>query len=126
MPAVPACILEPLPEEFLAQLPEHHEKHPWGCHNPRIADELVFDRLILVLVSGMGYERVADGTCSATTIRRRRDEWIACGAGEAIQLAALSAYDRMISLELGHLAADRCQTKAPWGIAEVRPKGAMG
>jgi hypothetical protein len=115
VPAVPACILEPLREEFLAQLPEHHDGHPWGCHNPRIPDELVFDRLILVLVSGMGYERVADEACSATTLRRRRDEWIACGVGEGLRLAALAAYDRMIGLELEHLAADGCQTKAPGG-----------
>jgi hypothetical protein len=80
VPAVPACILEPLREEFLALLPAHRDDHPWGCHNPRISDEPVFDRLILVLVSGMGYERVADAGCSATTIRRRRDEWIALGA----------------------------------------------
>jgi hypothetical protein len=56
----PARILEPLREEFLALLPVHRDDHSWGCHNPRIADDLVFERLILVLVSGMGYERVAD------------------------------------------------------------------
>lgn len=94
VPAVPACNLEPLREEFLAQRPEHHDGHPWGCHNPRIPDELIFDRLILVLVSGMGYQRVADEACSATTLRRRRDEWIACGVGEGLRLAALTAYDR--------------------------------
>jgi transposase len=115
VPAVPACILEPLREEFLALLPEHRDDHPWGCHNPRIPDELVFDRLILVLVSGMGYERVADDACSATTIRRRRDEWIAAGMGEALRMAVLTAYDRMIGLELERLAADGCQTKAPSG-----------
>ncbi|MDX6330696.1 MAG: hypothetical protein QOI83_3079, partial [Streptomycetaceae bacterium] len=64
------------------------------------ADDLVFERLILVLVSGMGYERVADEACSATTIRRRRDEWIAVGMGEALRLAALAGYDRMVGLEL--------------------------
>lgn len=115
MPVVPACILEPLREEFLALLPEHQDDHPLGCHNPRIPDTLVFDRLILVLVSGMGYERVADQACSATTIRRRRDHWITLGMGEALRLAALAAYDRMIGLELEHLAADGCQTKAPSG-----------
>ncbi|MEU3283261.1 IS5 family transposase [Streptomyces antibioticus] len=115
MSVVPACILEPLREEFLAQLPDHRDDHPLGCHNPRIPDALVFDRLILVLVSGMGYERVADQACSATTIRRRRDHWITLGMGEALRLAALAAYDRMVGLELEHLAADGCQTKAPSG-----------
>ncbi|MFB8206296.1 hypothetical protein [Streptomyces sp. NPDC056010] len=32
---------------------------------------MVFDKLIWALVSGMGYERVADATCSATTLRKR-------------------------------------------------------
>ncbi|MEY9963322.1 hypothetical protein ABIA33_001355 [Streptacidiphilus sp. MAP12-16] len=63
----------------------------------------------------MGYERVADEAYSATTIRRRQDAWIAAGVGEALRLAALAAYDRMIGLELEHLAADGCQTKAPCG-----------
>ncbi len=79
MPVVPACILEPLRKEFLALLPEHRDDHPLGCHNPRLPDALVFDRLILVLVSGMGYGRVADQACSATTIRRCRDHWITLG-----------------------------------------------
>ncbi|MGW0629762.1 IS5 family transposase [Streptomyces sp. NPDC002758] len=115
MPVVPSSILGPLRGEFLALLPSHHDGHPWGCHNPRIPDEVVFDKLILVLVSGMGYERVADESCSATTIRRRRDEWIAQGMGEALRLAALTAYEHMIGLELDQLSADGCQTKAPSG-----------
>jgi hypothetical protein len=32
-----------------------------------------------VLVFGCGYRRIADHTCSATTLRRRRDEWITLG-----------------------------------------------
>jgi hypothetical protein len=47
--------------------------------SPRIADRVVFDKLIQVLVFGCGYRRIADATCSATTLRRRRDEWIALG-----------------------------------------------
>ncbi|KUM96021.1 hypothetical protein AQI95_42770 [Streptomyces yokosukanensis] len=76
---------------------------------------MIFDKLIEVLVSGMGNERVADATCSATTLRRRRDEWIAAGAGEALRRATLAAYDRMIGLGLEQLSADGCQTKAPSG-----------
>jgi hypothetical protein len=33
-----------------------------------------FDKLIQILVFGCGYRRIADHTCSATTLRRRRDE----------------------------------------------------
>lgn len=96
-------------------LPEREDRHPLGCHNPRIADAMVFDRLVQVLVFGCGYERVADGHCSATTLRRRRDEWISLGVMEHLRLLVLSAYDRMIGLELDQLVADGCITKAPSG-----------
>ncbi|MFE4331464.1 IS5 family transposase [Streptomyces sp. NPDC056831] len=115
MSVVPASIITPIREEFLRLLPARPVTHPLGCHNPRIEDAVVFDRLVLALVSGMGYERVADGACSATTIRRRRDEWIAAGVADHLVLAVLRAYDQMVGLELEDLAADGCITKSPAG-----------
>ncbi|MFJ2260182.1 IS5 family transposase [Streptomyces sp. NPDC087844] len=115
MPAVPSCILDPIRDQFLALLPARKDSHPWGCHNPRISDALVFDRLVQVLVFGCGYERAADRLCSATTLRRRRDEWIAAGVMENLRLLVLGCYDRMIGLELDRLSADGCITKAPSG-----------
>lgn len=76
---------------------------------------MVFDKPALALVSGMGYERVADETCSAPTLRRRRDEWITAGAADHLALAVLRAYDRMVGLQLEELSADGCITKAPEG-----------
>jgi hypothetical protein len=61
------------------------------------------------------YRRIADQTCSATTLRRRRDEWVALGLAERLRLAVLGAYDRIFGLELDHLALDGCSTKAPCG-----------
>ncbi|MFE3907417.1 IS5 family transposase [Streptomyces sp. NPDC059153] len=115
MPAVPSCILAPIRDQFLALLPVREDRHPLGCHNPRISDALVFDRLVQVLVFRCGYERAADEHCSATTLRRRRDEWIAAGVMETLRLIALAAYDRMIRLELDRLSADGCITKASSG-----------
>jgi hypothetical protein len=45
---------------------------------------VVFDRLVQVLVFSASYTRVADASCSATTIRSRRDEWIAAGVFQAL------------------------------------------
>jgi hypothetical protein len=98
VPVVPASIIDPIRAECLALLPDREDTHPLGCHNPRIADAIVFDKLVLVLLSGIGYERVADATCSATTIRRRRDEWIAAGIIGHLVLAVLRAYDQMAGL----------------------------
>lgn len=115
MPVVPSCILDPFREQFLALLPVREVYHPLGCHRPRIDDVVVFDKLIEVLVFGSGYERIADSTCSATTLRRRRDEWIDLGIMEQVRLIALAGYDQMLGLELADLPADGCITKAPEG-----------
>ncbi|MGH4035271.1 IS5 family transposase [Actinomycetota bacterium Odt1-20B] len=115
MSVVPVSIIAPIREEFLSLLPQRRDEHPLGCHRPRIPDRVMFDRIVLALVSGMGYERVADEACSATTIRRRRDEWIEAGVVGHLVLAVLRAYDTMVGLELERLAADGCITKAPSG-----------
>jgi transposase len=115
VPALPSSVLEPLWVQVAALLPTHPDTHPLGCHRPRIADRVVFDKLVQVLVFGCGYRRIADTTCSATTLRRRRDEWIRAGVVEQLRLAVLAAYDRLFGLELEQLAVDGCITKAPCG-----------
>ena len=115
MPALPSCILDPLREQFLALLPARHVTHPLGCHRPRIDDAVVFDKLVEALVFGAGYERIACPGCSATTMRRRRDEWIRLGVWDRLRLCCLDAYDRMIGLDLADLAVDGCTTKAVCG-----------
>jgi transposase len=115
VPALPSSILEPLWVQVSALLPAHPKTHPLGCHRPRIPDRIVFDKLIQILVFGCGYRRIADHTCSATTLRRRRDEWIALDLAEQLRRGALATYDRLFGLELEHLAVDGCTTKAPCG-----------
>jgi hypothetical protein len=40
-----------------------------------IPERIVFEKLVQVLVFGCAYERIADASCSESTLRRRRDEW---------------------------------------------------
>lgn len=115
MPAVPPYIIEPIFEQFSALLPERKTSHPLGCHRPRIPDRVVFEKLVQVLVFGCAYHRIADASCSESTLRRRRDEWIASGAMERLREVALDAYDRIVGLELRDVAVDCCITKAPCG-----------
>src|SRR5215204_3638337 len=115
VPTLPSSVIDPLWDQFADLLPPHPDPHPLGCHRPRIADRVVFDTLIQILVFGCAYRRIADATCSATTLRRRRAEWISTGVANQLRLAVLDAYDRMLGLELGHLAVDSCTTKAPCG-----------
>jgi hypothetical protein len=74
-----------------------------------------------VLVVGCGCPRIADHTCSATTLGRRRDEWITTGVAEQLGRAVLAAYDRLVGLSLDHLAVDSCTTKAPCGGQTAGP-----
>jgi transposase len=115
VPALPSSILEALWVQVSALLPARQVHHPLGCHRQRIPDRVIFDKLIQVLVFGCGYRRIADHTCSASTLRRRRDEWISAGVAEQLRLAVLGAYQRLFGLELEHLAVDGCITKAPCG-----------
>ena len=117
-PAVPSWLLEPLWDQFAALLPDrpaYHPAHPLGCHKPRIADRIIFEKLIQVLRFGCSYASIADCACGATTIRDRRDEWIELGAMDELREIVLSAYDRLIGLELEEVAVDGCITKAPCG-----------
>ena len=115
MPAIPSCIIEPIWQQFADLLPDRKVDHPLGCHHPRIPDRVVFDKLVQVLVFGCAYKRIADRTCWATTLRRRRDEWISWGIMYTLQEIVLDSYDRMIGLDLSDVAVDGCITKAPCG-----------
>ena len=114
MSATKACIIDPIWDQFAALLPAHQEAHPLGCHRHRVPDRVVFDKLVQVLVFGCTYHRIADDSCSATTLRRRRDDWIVVGIMDRLLALVLDAYDRMIGLELGDIAIDECITKAPF------------
>jgi IS5 family transposase len=117
VPALKPCLIEPIWEQFCALLPERPQtNHPLGCrHRSRISERVVFEKLVEVLVFGCAYERIAEEGCSATTLRRRRDEWIEAGVMATLRVLALEAYDKLIGLQLSDVAVDCCITKAPCG-----------
>ena len=118
MPALPSWLTEPLWDQFAALLPARDEfdpTHPLRCHRRRISDRVVFDKLVQVLRFGCSYEGIADSTCSASTIRARRDEWIKAGVFVRLKQIALDAYDRIVGLLLADISVDGCITKAPGG-----------
>jgi hypothetical protein len=74
---------------------------------------VVFEKLVQILVFGCAYWRIAEEGCSATTLRRRRDEWIDLGVMEELEEMARESYDRVIGLDMAEVAVDCCITKAP-------------
>ena len=82
---MPPNFIEPVWEQFVALLPERLTNHLLGCHRTRISDRVIFEKLVQVLVFGCTYWWISDKGCSATTLRRRRDEWIEFGAMDALE-----------------------------------------
>ncbi|MGW0964419.1 IS5 family transposase [Streptomyces gelaticus] len=118
MPALPSWLTEPLWDQFAVLLParpEYQPDHPLGCHRRRISDRIIFDKMLQLLRFGCSYEAIADTTCSATTIRSRRDEWIRLGFFAEFKQIALDSYDRIVGLVLDRIAVDGSITKAPGG-----------
>ena len=101
-------------------MPTRQVHHPLGWHRQRIPDRVIFNKLIQILILGCGYRRIADATCSATTLRRR-DKWITLGVGERPRVGGAWPYQRLYGLELEHLAVDGCITKAPCGGQAAGP-----
>ena len=60
MPAISPYIFEPIWEQFRALLPERKVDHPLGCHRRGIPDQLLFEKLLQILVFGCAYWRIAD------------------------------------------------------------------
>jgi uncharacterized protein YbjT (DUF2867 family)/transposase len=116
VPALPSWLSAPLWDQFSALLPQrprYHPDHPLCCHRPRINDRIVFDKLLQLLRFGCSYEAIADTTCSASTIRNHRDEWIRLGIFSQLKKIALESYDRIVGLVLDQIAIDGSITKAP-------------
>ncbi len=84
-------------------------------HKPRIADRIIFEKLIQVLRFGCFYVSIADCACGATTIRDRRNEWIREGIFADLKTIARESYARIVGLVLEEIAVDGCITKAPGG-----------
>jgi transposase len=94
------------------------DEHPLGCHRSRVPDRVCFEGILIRLVTGCAWvdvEQLLGRAVSDTTLRGRRDEWLAAGVFDALAAEALAAYDRIISLDLSECAVDGSQHKAPAG-----------
>lgn len=103
-------------------LPEHIDDHPLGCHRPRISDRDCFEAILFRLVTGCSWDvagRLGNG--SETTLRHRRDQWLAAGVFDELVEHAIHSYDRIVELDLSEVAIDGSQHKAPFGGESTGP-----
>jgi transposase len=99
-------------------LPATTDEHPLGCHRRRVPDRVCFHGILIRLVTGCAWvdaERLLNGAVSDTTMRGRRDMWLAAGVFEALVAEALAAYDRVIGFDFSECSVDGSQHKAPAG-----------
>ena len=99
-------------------IPPAPESHPLGCHRPRVPGRLCLWGILVRLVTGCSWvsvEAILGHQVSDTTLRTRRDEWIAAGVFDRLRGHALDAYDRIIGLDLADVALDGSLHKAPCG-----------
>ena len=98
-------------------LPQPVDTHPLGCHRRRVPDRLCLWAILVRLVSGCSWvdaERLVGGV-SDTTLRARRDEWIAAGVFDQLAAVMLGIYDHEVGLAVEDACVDGSLHKAPCG-----------
>ena len=118
MRALEAEVVDAIWTAVASLLPPPDRSHPLGCHRPRVPDRLCFRGILIRLVTGASWvdiEAILEHRVSDTTLRARRDEWIDAGVFESLKTEALAGFDRIIGLDLDHVALDGSLHKAPYG-----------
>lgn len=118
MRALEAEVVDAIWTAVASLLPPPDRSRPLGCHRPRVPDRLCFRGILIRLVTGASWvdiEAILEHRVSDTTLRARRDEWIDAGVFESLKTEALAAFDRIIGLDLDHVARDGSLHKAPYG-----------
>ncbi len=118
MRALDPEVVDAIWETIEPMIPRPARNHPLGCHRRRIPDRLCFWGILIRLVTGCSWvtvEAILERRVSDTTLRSRRDEWVAAGVFDELRDHALEAYDRIIGLDLSEVALDGSLHKAPCG-----------
>ena len=117
MLALDPTVVDAIWASFAAYLPEQGVcAHPLGCHRQRISERDCFEAILFRLVTGCSWDVAGRlGKGSETTLRRRRDEWVAVGAFAHLVEEAICAFDKVIGLDFSDVSIDGSLHKAPAG-----------
>ena len=103
---------------FEPLIPMPTDTHPLGVHRRRKSDRDCFAVVLVRLVTGCSWEdaeRLCGNKVSDTTVRSRRDEWIAAGVFDKLETEAIAAYDKIVGLVFDDVAVDGSLHKSPCG-----------
>ena len=117
MRALDPAIYDTLFRLVVERLPSPPTHRYGGCRS-RISDEICFRGLFWRFVTGAAWETVEvmmDRQVSDTTLRSRRDEWVAAGVFDDLMEHALGEYDRLIGIDTDQVAIDGSSQLAPGG-----------
>jgi transposase len=118
MRALDPEVLDAVWEAIEPLVPVVVDGHPSGCHRRRCSDRDCFEVMLVRLAVGCSWEdaeRLCGNKVSDTTVRARRDEWLTAGVFDALAAEALTAYDRVIGLDLSDVSVDGSLHKSPAG-----------
>lgn len=107
-----------------ALIPPPPRTHPLGRHRQRVPDRLCFEGILIRLATGCSWtdtEVLLGGAVSDTTLRARRDEWVAAGVFEALAKQAIDGFDRIAGLDMSEVGIDGSSHKAPCGGTGTGP-----
>lgn len=114
-----------LSDELWAQIapliPKPIDRHPLGCHRPRVPDRAAMEAILFVLRTGCQWNALnATGICTSSSAHRRFTEWTRAGVFERLWQAGLVQHAQLRGIDWSWLAIDCAQTKAPLGGEKKR------
>ncbi|MGC0361638.1 transposase [Streptomyces sp. SAI-124] len=115
---LPSWLTELLWDQFAVLLPEQPEfqpYHPPGCHQRRLSDRVVFDKLLHLLCSGCPTRRSPTGPVRPPRSATAATSGSPLGVFARLKQIALEPYDRIVGLVLDQIAGDGSITEAPGG-----------
>lgn len=97
-------------------IPKTRDKHPLGCHRPRVPNRAAMDGIFFVLKTGCQWNALNEtGICSSSSAHRRFQEWVAKGVFKKIWKQGLAHYDAIKGIDWSFCSTDGALTKAPLG-----------
>ena len=97
-------------------IPKVKDKHPLGCHRPRVTDRSAMNAIFFVLKTGSQWNSLNETKiCSSSSAQRRFQEWVESRLFEKLWDNVLQKYDELKGLDFSFCSADGAITKAPLG-----------